>query len=108
MKDIFTKLDLVHYYEMANPSKRDIDNCIKNVRTRLFEEYSQEYMENINNMPVLRSYCNFETELKMENYLLIIRSFKLRSIVSRFRLSSHSLTIEKGRQVKPKKIKGYA
>ena len=38
----------------------------------------------------------------MENDLLIIRSFKLKSIVSKFRLSSHKLVIEKGRHVKSK------
>ena len=29
VRDIFTKLDLVHYYEMVNPSQSDIDTCIK-------------------------------------------------------------------------------
>ena len=53
-------------------------------------------------MPVLRSCCNFKGEFKMDNYCFIIGSFKLRSIVSKFRVSSHNLVIEKGRHVKPK------
>ena len=37
----------------------------------------------------------------MENYLLSIKSFKLRKLFSRFRLSSHDLEIERGRYHKP-------
>ena len=69
MRDIFTKLDLLRYYEMVNPSQRDIDNCIKDAQTRSSEEYSQGCVENINT-PALGSYCNFKTEFKMEYYLL--------------------------------------
>ena len=38
----------------------------------------------------------------METYLVVIKDFKLRKCLSQFRLSSHSLDIEKGRHSKPK------
>ena len=37
----------------------------------------------------------------MESYLLTLRDFKLRRLLSRFRLSSHDLEIERGRYFKP-------
>ena len=53
-------------------------------------------------MPVLRTYCTFKKCFKMEMYLSFIVSFKLRSLVSKLRLSSHSLEIERGRHCKKK------
>jgi hypothetical protein len=102
VKNIFIKLDLVHYYEMINPPKGVVDKCMEEARTKLNDDYSKLCLEDISNMPVLRTYCKFKTEFKMENYLITIRSFKLRSFVSKLRLSSHNLAIEKGRHVKPK------
>jgi hypothetical protein len=59
-------------------------------------------MERVNSMPVLRTYCTFKHDYIAEPYLSIITSYKLRSIIARFRRSSHNLEIEVGRHVKQK------
>jgi hypothetical protein len=51
--------------------------------------------------PKLRTFCTFKTNFVMETYLLNVRDFKLRRIISKFRLSNHQLAIEKGRHVRP-------
>ena len=48
----------------------------------------------------LRTYALFKTDLGLEPYLLDIKNFKLRSKVTKFRLSNHKLRIETGRRDK--------
>ena len=50
------------------------------------------------------SFCKFKTRIHLEPYLLHNLSHNQKIAISRFRLSNHSLMIEKGRHVKPKKI----
>ena len=45
----------------------------------------------------LRSYALFKNEPGMENYLREIRNVKIRTQLTKFRLSDHHLMIEKGR-----------
>ena len=52
----------------------------------------------------LRTYYCFKKTYSIENYLLCSKQTK-RSILARFRLSSHRLEIELGRHSKPKTIK---
>ena len=39
--------------------------------------------------------------MRLETYLLSITNFKLRGILTKFRMSSHNLEIERGRYTKP-------
>ena len=48
----------------------------------------------------LRTYALFKTDLGLEPYLLYIKSFEMRSKVTKFRLSNHKLRIETGRRDK--------
>ena len=45
----------------------------------------------------LRTYGLFKTDLGIENYLIVIKNLNLRTQMSRFRLSNHTLAIETGR-----------
>lgn len=51
----------------------------------------------------LRTYKLFKKDLTLENYLICIRSFKLRREFTKLRTSTHNLHIETGRHCKPKK-----
>ena len=59
-------------------------------------------ISNIQICPKLRTYCKFKEDIYCEPYLYMIKDFKLRKVMSRFRLSNHSLEIEKGWHQKPK------
>ena len=51
------------------------------------------------------SYCKFKNTIWLEPYLSqSLLNQKHKTAISRFRLSNHSLMIEKGRHAKPKKI----
>ena len=49
----------------------------------------------------LRTYSKFNTIFKQEEYLNI-KDFKMRSILTRFHISAHTLEIETGRYTTPK------
>ena len=48
----------------------------------------------------LRFYKKLKTEYSMENYLMLLDRFELRSAISKIRISAHPLEIEKGRYKK--------
>ena len=50
------------------------------------------------------SYCEYKNTINLEPYLSLNFNQKYRIAISRFRLSNHSLMIEKGRHAKPIKI----
>ena len=48
------------------------------------------------------SYICYKKEYECEDYLLLVRDYKLRMNISKLRLSSHCLNIEVGRHTRPK------
>ena len=49
------------------------------------------------------AYSSFKTVLKFEPYLCVVKNVKIRSCLSKFRMSCHDLEIERGRyDTKPK------
>ena len=68
----------------------------------VYSAYYNEWNEGIGNFPVLRSYVTFKHRFLCEDYLLKVHDFKLRKCLAQLRLSSHNLSIEKGRHCKPK------
>jgi hypothetical protein len=73
-------------------------------KSTIHENYVKLWQKCISNValhPKLRTFCTFKADFAMEAYLVKVRDFKLRCIISRFRLSNHVLAIEKGRHVRP-------
>jgi hypothetical protein len=77
-------------------------NSLNICKVNLHDNFVTKCMKTLQQMPVLRSYVNFKTVFKLESYLYVIKDFKLRKCMSKLRLSSHSLNIERGRHTKPK------
>ena len=70
------------------------------IRQRIYDNFVQEWHDGINNSPKLNPlYCKIKNELKLESYLLNIKSKSLRAYITKFRISAHELNIEKGRYV---------
>ena len=76
------------------------DALINVIKKRLQDNFQSQCMFTINNMPILRTYCKFKYVFEAEPYLRTITSYNIRSMLSKFRLSSHVLEIEKGRHNK--------
>ena len=101
VKEIFYMLNVTEYFK-PDISKFEIEKCLKQVNRKLTNDFEEKCMENINLQPVLRSYFLYKTTFKMEKYLNNVPDFKLRSVLSKLRLSSHELAIEKGRHTRQK------
>ena len=104
VKSIFQKHDMLHCFNMENVSKVEIDDCLdllKSFRCKCFEI---QCIQDVNQKPILRTYCLYKTEFDLEPYLKCVLKYKLRSAISRFRLSSHNLEIKKGHHSKPKTL----
>ena len=66
------------------------------------ERYNEFWKKELLASPKTISYVLFKNRISMESYLYNIKSPKLRNALARFRLSNHSLMIEKGRQMRPR------
>jgi hypothetical protein len=67
------------------------------IKQRLLDQYYQQWYSNINNSQRLLTYSRFKHSFNLEPYLEIIHEKKFKIALSRFRLSSHQLEIERGR-----------
>ena len=89
---------------------RQTDNknkILKTLKCNLQKNYVNLFLKSMHddelNMPngnKLRTYRTFKKNHIKEEYLTLIRNRDIRSSVSKFRLSSHNLMIEKGRHTK--------
>ena len=56
----------------------------------------------LNKYPIMRTYALFKFDFECETYLNAVRDRRYRNAISKFRLSSHNLEIERGRHCNPK------
>lgn len=66
-------------------------------KVRLRDQFIQEWNASIRDTTKLQYYCNFKKSFCFEEYLDKISNCRLRNQLTCFRLSSHSLEIERGR-----------
>ena len=93
IKDILETLglgDLWRYQEIA-------DIALTNIKQRILDHYYQSWYSSINNSQRLSTYNRFKHTFNLESYLDIIYERKYKIALTRFRLSSHRLEIERGR-----------
>ena len=77
---------------------------LPNIKMCLENSYKQTWTCEVNdqtNNPILRTYRLFKSDHNFESYLLC-RNYRIRKYLTKFRVSSHDLQIEKGRHSKPK------
>jgi len=75
--------------------KKDINNIIQGT-------YDRFWKESIMASPKAISFNKFKRNISLEPHLILQTNNKHRIALSRFRLSNHSLMIEKGRHTRPK------
>ena len=74
-----------------------LDSLFTTIKQRILDQYYQTWYCNINNSQRLITYSRFKHTFNLEQYLDSIHDKKLKIAMSRFRLSSHRLEIERGR-----------
>ena len=73
------------------------DIYLPTIKQRILDQYYQSWYRNINNSRRLSTYCRFKHSFNLEPYLDTIYERKFKIALTRFRLSSHRLEIERGR-----------
>ena len=81
-------------YIWHQQGETDIPHSI--IKQRLYDSYSQSWYADINNSSRLITYARYKHEFTIENYLNFI-SEENKVALTRFRLPSHDLMIERGR-----------
>ena len=96
---ILKLLDLVKLNStQITPSKSLLaKNCQIHVKNFYIDEYHSTLASSSGK---LSTYLSFKTNFGCENYLHIIKNSKLRSHLTKFRISAHKLRIETGRYTK--------
>ena len=92
-------------YEYVMEQDLPVAQCNKVLdvlKSMMYDEFKTKCITELSSYPVLRTYIQFKNTFGLESYLVLIKNHSLRSQLSKFRLSSHSLAIEKGRHAKPK------
>ena len=93
IKSLLDSLGLSYVWLQQN----EIEIPISLIKQRLFDFYFQSWYSDINNSNRLLTYARFKHEFTCEKYLDFITNEKYRFALTRFRLSSHELEIERGR-----------
>ena len=65
------------------------------IKAYFFKEWGKQM--NISSTGKLETYSYFKQNFGLENYLLLVRNFEQRRILTRFRVSAHKLRIESAR-----------
>ena len=94
VKNTFTKAGLLDVFLNEEPSP-------KTTFGRLFDREKETFIQNsfnsMENMSKLQTFKFLKNNWKIEDYLLTVENISDRTSLSKFRLSDHSLLIEKGR-----------
>ena len=86
------------FNESVPPYTQDANGKLYNRVKDIFHQQSFTSIEDMSSK--LRTYGLIKTRIGLEDYLITIRNYKLRSCLSRLRLSNHKLMIEVGRHQK--------
>jgi hypothetical protein len=91
--------EILHEYRLTHLWHEQFNFQVElsTVQKRITDCYNRLWYTNINNSNRLRTYCLFKHEFCTEKYLDYINTPKYRSALTRFRVSSHDLQIERGR-----------
>jgi hypothetical protein len=101
--------EILYEFNMENflEEGRNVDyeyetSCVNLLKDRCYSHFMSSWKNSLSEKTILRTYVKFKEEFCLESYLLYVKDYRLRTLISKFRLSSHDYAIEKGRHVKPK------
>ena len=97
-----------NFCKFAENFNLDIKSLIMKSKEKIVEtctdNYDRFWKNKIRDSGKAFSFRKFKTNISMEPHLTMDLNMKYKIAISRFRLSNHSLMIEKGRHNKPEKI----
>lgn len=93
--EILCKCNLEHEFTNTHFSHSDIHRITSSVKSCLETQYKTLWKNEVQDKPKLRTYKLFKNTFFIEPYLFLYNK-NHRQALARFRMSSHSLEIEKG------------
>ena len=98
-------LDVFKFHDVwTNQGSRYQNKIIKSLKISINNTYDEKWRNYMRNeTSKLKSYCQFKSQIVLENYLVIIKDLNKRKQFARLRISAHDLHIESGRYKKPTK-----
>ena len=90
--------------ELDIDPSRDKNAFNKKCKQTLIDNFKTDWGKNLRDIernPTLRTYNTFKQRYVTEPYLYLVKNIKYKVVLSRFRSSSHTLEIERGRYAKP-------
>ena len=94
VKSILEKNNLSFFYRNMFPDRYLF--IYKKILTKMLDHFHEEVLHTIKSNK-LRTYALFKKEPGREHYLSEIKNVKIRTQLTKFRISDHNLMIEKGR-----------
>jgi len=95
ISEILNKCDLSHLSNVTSLTSSEQNNIVKQVKLTLQQQFIEKWHSDISSLPKLRTYRLFKTRFETEKYLFLFNK-NHRHALSRFRMSAHTLEIEKG------------
>ena len=97
---IFEQTNQMYLFETETTNFK-LQSVLNVTKERLLEHYKNQWYENLNNYPKLRTYKLFKSEFELEKYVCSFLSRSERSFLAQFRLGILPLQIETGRFTTP-------
>ena len=90
----------VSFDKLSDMSLKSLKKICKKTILEKYKQFWEDYqIKNIDGK--LRTYFTFKFHFEFEQYLSIIKNFDKRSSITKLRISSHRLQIERGRYFRP-------
>jgi hypothetical protein len=86
-------------HEIVFKSSSDVTHFVKYVTTELYNLFSLQWRNRVQQCNKLRTFNQFKLRIGFENYLSNITNIKHRQIVTRIRISAHNFPVEVGRYI---------
>ena len=84
--------------QISDLLNQDTNNfTFKTIKFRILDIFRQSWYSNINNSSSLSTYSLYKHEFEFEDYVNHVHVNKFRHVLTKVRLSAHSLNIEIGR-----------
>ncbi len=95
ISQILDKCELFYIFNSNSFTTSEINNLTSQIEIKLQDSFTEKWHTEIIQLPKLRIYKLFKSSFETEEYLFILNK-NHRQALSRFRLSAHTLEIEKG------------
>ena len=96
--------ELAQSYNLEINSYDDTNASKQLIKSTVVEKYTSDWLTKLQDVitnPILQTYDLFEKEFRWENYLSCVQNPQYHNALTKFRTSSHTLWIERGRHTNP-------